>query len=100
MNLTNRTKLSLTQFLDIFEKPQIKILFEKYSISSNCRNTEDIRKSVLTNDLRELIKEIVNTKQTLKKVLNQNIHLMKDGVILKNVYFWMDIKLKINQLFQ
>ena len=66
MNFTNRTKLSLTQFLDIFEKSQIKILFEKYSIFSNCRNIEDIKHAVLSNNLQELIKELILAKQTFR----------------------------------
>ncbi|MDX9900795.1 MAG: hypothetical protein RBT22_04765 [Aliarcobacter sp.] len=70
MNLTNRTKLSLTQFLDIFEKSQIKILFEKYSIFSNCRNIEDIKHAVLSNNLQELIKELIFAKQTFRNKIN------------------------------
>ena len=70
MNFTNRTKLSLTQFLDIFEKSQIKILFEKYSIFSNCRNIEDIKHAVLSNNLQELIKELIFAKQTFRNKIN------------------------------
>ena len=67
MNLTNRTKISLVQLLDIFEKIQIKILFEKHSIFSDCRNIEDIKEAVLSNNLQELIKELISTKQTLRR---------------------------------
>lgn len=66
MNLTNRTKISLVQLLDIFEKVQVKILFEKYSISSNCRNIEDIKYVVLSKNLQELIKELILAKQTFR----------------------------------
>ena len=66
MNLTNRTKISLVQLLDIFEKLQVKILFEKYSIYSDCRNIEDIKESVLSNNLQELIKELILAKQTFR----------------------------------
>ena len=67
MNLTNRTKISLVQLLNIFEKVQIKILFEKYSIFSDCRNIEDIKEIILSNNLQELIKELISTKQTLRR---------------------------------
>lgn len=70
MNLTNRTKLSLTQLLDIFEKPQINILFEKYSINSDCRNIADIKDTVLSNDVEELIKELISVKQTFRNKIN------------------------------
>lgn len=67
MNFTNRTKISLVQLLDIFEKSQIKILFEKYSIFLQFKNIEDIKHAVLSNNLQELIKELIFTKQTLRK---------------------------------
>lgn len=70
MNLTNRTKISLVQLLDIFEKLQVKILFEKYSIFSDCRNIEDIKESVFSNNLQELIKELIFVKQTLRSNIN------------------------------
>ena len=66
MNLSNRTKISLVQLLDVFEKVEVKILFIKYSISSNCRNTEDIKHAVLSNKLQELIKELILAKQTFR----------------------------------
>ena len=66
MNLSNRTKISLVQLLDVFEKVEVKILFIKYSISSNCRNTEDIKHAVLSNNLQELIKELILAKQTFR----------------------------------
>lgn len=66
MNLSNRTKISLVQLLDVFEKVEVKILFEKYSISSNCRNTEDIKYAVLSKNLQELIKELILAKQTFR----------------------------------
>lgn len=66
MNLSNRTKISLVQLLDVFEKVEVKILFEKYSISSNCRNTEDIKYVVLSKNLQELIKELILAKQTFR----------------------------------
>ncbi len=70
MNLTNRTKISLVQLLDIFEKTQINILFEKYSINIDSRNIEYIKKVVLSNTMQELIKEIISTKQTLRNKIS------------------------------
>lgn len=70
MNLTNRTKISLVQLLDIFEKTQTNILFEKYSIFSDCRNIEDIKESVFSNNLQELIKELIFVKQTFRNKIN------------------------------
>nr|WP_321267737.1 hypothetical protein [uncultured Sulfurimonas sp.] len=66
MTLTNRTKLSLVQFLDLQDYQHINILFEKYSLDDTCRNILDIRETILDNDISSLLKEIVGTRQALK----------------------------------
>jgi len=67
--LTNRTKISLTQYLDLQEYQYLNLLFEKYSLYSNCINIKDV-KDTLTNsssDISLLISEIVLTRQALKE---------------------------------
>lgn len=70
MNFTNRTKISLVQLLDIFEKLKVKVLFEKYSINTDCRNIEEIKEAVLSNNIAQLMKELISTKQTFRNKVN------------------------------
>lgn len=71
MNLTKRMKISLAQLLDELDKANLKVLFDKYGMNSYFTNVEDIKNIVLdSTNLTELIKEIVEQKQTFRKKIS------------------------------
>ena len=67
MIFSTRTNISLSQFLELFEISLTNILFEKYSMDTDCRNIQDIKESISSsNSLDSLISELISTKQDLK----------------------------------
>ena len=70
MILNLRTKISLSQLLDIFEYAWINILFEKYSLSNNCQNITDIKDILITENIIPLIQEVVLTKRALRSKIS------------------------------
>ena len=66
MTLNLRTKISLTQLLEIFEYDFINVLFEKYSLPNHCQNITDIKNILIKKDIDFLIKEIVSTQKDLR----------------------------------
>lgn len=67
MTLSYRTKISLSQLLELFEISYINLLFEKYSMDDNCINIQDIKDSLNSSDsLDNLISEIISTKQSFR----------------------------------
>ena len=66
MLLNKRTKISLSQLLEIFEYDWINVIFEKYSLPNHCQNIIDIKKILIKNDINLLIKEIVSTQKDLR----------------------------------
>lgn len=66
MILNLRTKISLSQLLEIFEYTWINTLFEKYSLPHNCQDISDIKKIVITKNIIPLIQEVVSTKRELR----------------------------------
>ncbi|MBV5277576.1 MAG: hypothetical protein J0647_00745 [Campylobacteraceae bacterium] len=71
MVLSNRTKISLIQFLGLFELSDTNLMFEKYSMDDNCTNIDDIKKSIMTSStLDNLLSEIISTKQELRSKIS------------------------------
>lgn len=67
MILSNRTKISLSQFLGLFELSDTNLMFEKYSMDNNCRNIDEIKKTIITSStLETLVSEIISTKRQLR----------------------------------
>lgn len=67
MIFSTRTKISLSQFLELFEISLTNILFEKYSMENNCINIQDIKETISSsNSLDSLISELISTKQDLR----------------------------------
>lgn len=67
MQITIRTKISLSQLYDLYELPFINILFEKNSMDSNCRNIADLKDSITSSgNIQLLVEETVSTKQDLR----------------------------------
>lgn len=67
MVFSTRTKISLSQFLELFEISFTNILFEKYSMEDSCRNIQDIKESIFSsNSLDILIPELISTRQDLR----------------------------------
>lgn len=67
MIFSTRTNISLSQFLELFEISLTNILFEKYSMDTDCRNIQDIKESISSsNSLDSLISELISTKQDLR----------------------------------
>ncbi len=64
---STRTKISISQLLELFEISFTNILFEKYSMEDNCRNIQDIKESIFSsNSLDSIISELISTKQDLR----------------------------------
>lgn len=67
MIFSTRTNISLSQFLELFEISLTNILFEKYSMDTDCRNIQDIKESISSsNSLDSIISELISTKQDLR----------------------------------
>lgn len=66
MTLSKRTKISLAQFLYLFNRSLIGILFEKYDINGDCQNIEEIKDTLLNENTTKLIYEIIETKYSLR----------------------------------
>lgn len=67
MVFSTRTKISLSQFLELFEISLTNILFEKYAMKDNCEDIQDIKESISSsNSLDSLISELISTKQDLR----------------------------------
>lgn len=67
MIFSTSTNISLSQFLELFEISLTNILFEKYSMDTDCRNIQDIKESISSsNSLDSLISELISTKQDLR----------------------------------
>lgn len=66
MTLSKRTKISLAQLLDLFNRSLIGILFEKYAIHGDYQNLEEIKDTLLNESTTTLICEIVETQQSLR----------------------------------
>lgn len=61
-----RTKISLSQLLDLFEYNLNNLLLEKHSLEYYCSNITDIKDALLEGSLESLIQEIVSTQRDLR----------------------------------
>ncbi len=61
-----RTKISLSQLLDLFEYNLNNLLLEKHSLEHYCSNITDIKDALLEGSLESLIQEIVSTQRDLR----------------------------------
>lgn len=67
MNISNRTKISLAQILELLNISLVNLLFQKYSMHDSCSNIEDIKSSIDSQgDLQSLVEEIISTQQDLR----------------------------------
>jgi len=67
MILTNRTKLSLVQLLDLQDYEHLSIILEKHSFQSNLSNITDLKNSLISvGNMSLLLNEIISTRQALK----------------------------------
>jgi len=66
MILSKRTKISLAQLLDLFNCSLIGVLFEKYDINGDYQNLEEIKDTLLNENISTLIYEIVEMKQSFR----------------------------------
>jgi hypothetical protein len=71
MNITNRTKISLSQLLNLVDYSYTNVLFEKHNIDEFCQNIEELKDILLTNQEKviPLLFEVIRTKQTLKNMV-------------------------------
>lgn len=68
MTLTNRTKLSLVQFLDLQDYEHLSILLEKHLFKSRCSNITELKRSLVgIGSMSLLLNEIVTTRQALNR---------------------------------
>jgi hypothetical protein len=61
-----RTKISLSQLLDLFEYNLNNLLLEKHSLNHDCSNISDIKDALEEGSLKSLIEEIVSTQKNLR----------------------------------
>jgi len=61
-----RTKISLSQLLDLFEYDLNNLLLEKYSLEHYCSNVTDIKDALQGGNLEPLIQEIISTQRDLR----------------------------------
>jgi hypothetical protein len=61
-----RTKISLSQLLDLFEYNLNNLLLEKHSLEHYCSNIIDIKDALLEGSLESLIQEIISTQKDLR----------------------------------
>lgn len=61
-----RTKISLSQLLDLFEYNLNNLLLEKHSLEHYCSNISDIKDALQAGSLESLIQEIVSTQRDLR----------------------------------
>jgi hypothetical protein len=66
MIINLRTKISLSQLLDLFEYNLNNLLLEKHSLDHYCSNTTDIKDALEGENLELLIQEIISTKRDLR----------------------------------
>lgn len=66
MILNLRTKISLSQLLDIFEDKEINILFEKYSLPHNIHNITEIKDILIRQNIIPVVQEVVSTQRELR----------------------------------
>jgi len=66
MIINLRTKISLSQLLDLFEYDLNNLLLEKHSLDHYCSNTTDIKDALEGENLELLIQEIISTKRDLR----------------------------------
>lgn len=66
MTLSTRSRISLFQFLELFEYDLINVLLEKYSFTGSFRNFPEIKNIIKQEDTTLLINEIVSTRQELR----------------------------------
>lgn len=66
MTLSKRTKISLAQLLHLFNCSLIGVLFEKYDINGDYQNLEEIKDTLLNENITTLIYEIVETKHSYR----------------------------------
>lgn len=70
MIINLRTKISLSQLLDLFEYNLINLLLEKHSLDHNCNDISDINNALQVGNLEPLIQEIVSTQRDFKSRIN------------------------------
>lgn len=66
MIISLRTKISLSQVLDLFEYNLNNLLLEKHSLEHDCSNISDIKDALAERNLKSLVEEIVSTQRALR----------------------------------
>ena len=70
MILNLRTKISLSQLLDIFDYKLVNLLFEKHSLPCYSRDVIDIKNVLISKDIISLIQEVLVTKDELRSKIS------------------------------
>lgn len=66
MIINLRTKISLSQLLDLFEYNLNNLLLEKHSLEYDCHNIMGLKDALEDGNLESLIQEIVSTQKDLR----------------------------------
>ncbi len=66
MIINLRTKISLSQLLDLFEYNLSNLLLEKHSLEHGCYNINEINDALESGNLESLVQEIALTKRVLR----------------------------------
>ena len=66
MIINLRTKISLSQLLDLFKYDLNNLLLEKHALEHYCTNITDLKDAIQDENLESLIQEVISTQRDLR----------------------------------